>query len=339
MIQARTNHAATVLDNGRVLLTGGLTATDPYTRLPTNTAELFLPDRNVFAATAGAMTDSRERHTSTLLDDGRVLVGGGANASGTTLDVAEIHYPVSNTFAPTTKLITARRHHAAVRLPNGDVLIAGGNDPSGDILNSTEIFHWDAQTATGSFAQGPEMVFDRTGHTATATIDGLIIGGWSFRDSYGPNAAITASVEQYDYVLRQIDSAPSLSTNRTGHMALALLDVPGGVLVAGGLTTGEEPTSSAELVPEGVSGNMLVNRIEHGMVGPIMTLLGESIYFWAIGGETTFRGNRTAATELIAIVEPNQSTQSYPQQDLPFRALVTRPTCWRESCSSMAAFL
>ncbi|MBS0474306.1 MAG: hypothetical protein JSR28_04035 [Proteobacteria bacterium] len=68
MAQARQNHEATLLTDGRVLITGG-TDHEP-------SAELFDPDKRVFVPT-GPMLNPRSLHTATRMNDGRVLIVGG----------------------------------------------------------------------------------------------------------------------------------------------------------------------------------------------------------------------------------------------------------------------
>ena len=68
----------------------------------------------------GSMTSARYNHTTTLLQDGKVLIAGGA-------DRAEIFDPVSSRFQPVSgDLQTKRLFATATLLNDGRVLIAGG---------------------------------------------------------------------------------------------------------------------------------------------------------------------------------------------------------------------
>src|SRR5262245_49606 len=94
--------------------------------------------------TTGQMTVTRGSHTSTLLQDGRVLIAGGsAQASlGTRAEVlssAELFDPSTEMFIATGPMTTARRGHTATLLPDGRVLLAGGYDSIGP-LASAELF-------------------------------------------------------------------------------------------------------------------------------------------------------------------------------------------------------
>src|SRR5262249_28278142 len=87
-------------------------------------------------------------HTATKLDDGKVLIAGGATARGNILATAEIYDPIARTFAAAGEMAIARYKHAATRLPDGRVLIAGGSssDDWRGQYASAEIFDPRART-------------------------------------------------------------------------------------------------------------------------------------------------------------------------------------------------
>lgn len=116
---ARVNHVAVLLDNSRVLVTGGFDGSKIL-----GSAEIFDPTTGVFTMT-GSMNSPRSGHTATKLLDGRVLVTGGDSNSGP-LASAEIYDPASGTFALTGTLSLAREFHTANARSDGTVLIIGG---------------------------------------------------------------------------------------------------------------------------------------------------------------------------------------------------------------------
>jgi hypothetical protein len=77
MSTARAELAATLLNDGTVLVTGGQDPTGNEVTL----AEVFDSTIGSFKPT-GSMSTAREYHTSTLLNGGKVLVTGGVNGSG-----------------------------------------------------------------------------------------------------------------------------------------------------------------------------------------------------------------------------------------------------------------
>lgn len=112
----RAYHAATLLQDGRVLITGG------YGK----TAEIYNPKTGKFTR-AHDMTTMRFRHTATLLKDGRVLIAGGNDRLFHDTASAEIYDPRTNTFTKTGDMHFCRFGHAAILLNNGKVLIIGGD--------------------------------------------------------------------------------------------------------------------------------------------------------------------------------------------------------------------
>ena len=96
MTAGRTFHEATLLTDGRVLLTAGDPAGWIYDGPFLDTAEIYNPKGGTFTAT-GPMLEKLTSHSATLLADGRVLIAGGYNGSNDTPD-AEIFDPATGTF-------------------------------------------------------------------------------------------------------------------------------------------------------------------------------------------------------------------------------------------------
>lgn len=130
MEKARTNHTATLLPNGRVLVAGDLIA---------NLAELYDPATGTFSST-GDMSKPRNAHTATLLPNGQVLLAGGYVAVGPiTTNSAELYDPITGTFSATDNMTTARQQYTATLLYSGRVLVTGGYNGSTN-TSSAELF-------------------------------------------------------------------------------------------------------------------------------------------------------------------------------------------------------
>lgn len=129
----RTEHTATLLPNGKVLIAGGyIGGGDVVTALAS--AELYDPDLKAWTP-AGDMTDERWPATATLLPDGIVLV----TSSLGRISSAELYS--SGTWIAIVPMIQDRSAHTATLLLDGSVLVAGGTDnPTGTVLASTELF-------------------------------------------------------------------------------------------------------------------------------------------------------------------------------------------------------
>jgi WD40 repeat protein len=130
---AREWHTASLLPDGKVLVTGGLDSTGKAIA----TAELYDPTNQSFTLTKGGMETARAFQTATSLKDGTVLVTGGSDGTSS-LATAELYDPNTGVFSPTGSLANARQSHTATLLNDGTVLVTGGNN--GAALASAELY-------------------------------------------------------------------------------------------------------------------------------------------------------------------------------------------------------
>jgi hypothetical protein len=75
----------------------------------------------------GSLNTARFDDTSTLLQNGKVLLAGGSD-DNTALASAELYNPASGTWSFTGSMSTPRAGQTATLLDNGQVLAAGGAD-------------------------------------------------------------------------------------------------------------------------------------------------------------------------------------------------------------------
>ncbi len=86
-IEPRSDHTATLLTDGRVLMVGG-----QDNDVLVASAELYDASSGSWTATANPAT-ARQGHSATLLSDGTVLVAGGDDASFVATATAELYNP------------------------------------------------------------------------------------------------------------------------------------------------------------------------------------------------------------------------------------------------------
>jgi hypothetical protein len=257
MTMARSEHTATALPDGSVLIAGGATSMQEGV-MPTATAERW--DGTAFTPT-GSMSSPRSLHTATMLSDQKsVLFTGGYGSSGS----IELYDVASRTFAPLPGTVPQELSSStAVLLADGRVLITGGNQMLG--ASGAAVVYG---TQAGLVLPAPQAEA-RAYHTATVLVSGqvLLAGGASEDITLGNGsfeARQTASL--FDPVARTYQKAPIMTEQRMDHTATLLPD--GRVLLAGGRSHTADifASATAEVFAKGTFvpfGNLRGPRAHH----------------------------------------------------------------------------
>jgi len=246
----RAGHSAVKLKDGRVLLIGG--ANDK--QQPEAGIEAFDPKSRAFSP-VGELVTGRIHQQAVLLPNGDILVCGGMDAGGNSLNTAElINTATGKSSALPAGMLRKRYHQQAVVLDSGLVLITGG---AGDAESprSAEIYDPDKK----QFLSPLPMHQERVIHTAT-----LLSGGRVFTFSNGVGEVFSPTSQRFDILPGS--APPSI---RDGHTATLLTD--GRVLIlGGGMPEFSEDLLGAPLLytPPAVYRelnlyNDLVNRADH----------------------------------------------------------------------------
>ncbi len=224
MPNAHGGHAQVTLPDGRVLVLGGFASYDDLINdRADDHVDVYDPALGTWS-TKAAIPSFTQGGTATLLNDGSVLLAGGAS-SNTMHDTAYRYVPATDRWSAAGRFAGARRRQAAALLPGGGVLIAGGEADGGGALASASRYDPGANRWT---AVAP-MATPRIDATATTLPNGkvLVAGGTPDGRTY------LASAELFDPATNTWSPAPSMRTGRTRHTATLLAD--GRVLVAGGI--------------------------------------------------------------------------------------------------------
>ncbi len=327
----RTRHAATLLQGGDVLVSGGSNGEEAL-------ASVELIDPQVGTVTAlGDLTTSRAGHTATPLADGLVLVAGGTAADGTdsALASAELYDPATGRSQPAGSMRWARAAHRAVPLDDGRVLLIGGVDdgkpvarseiyvpatstfeptakpkathvgpavtllPDGRVLLSGAVTQKKSKPAEVFFpAKGKWATIkgapQRSGHTATTLADGrvLLIGGLD-------GEAVSDEVLAFDPAKSKTKPVGELQEARIGHTAVMLPD--GRVLVLGGLTEDIE-TSVVEVFDPATGESTVIDALFLPRTGHTATALPDGRAL-VVGGD--FAG---LALDDVLVFDPADDT-------------------------------
>lgn len=326
--QTRAGHSVTQLDSGRLLFVGGASLTSgdgfpmPWMEGGLNvervlrTAELYDPSTGTFLQLPD-MRFGRAFHSTTLLDDGRILVVGGVTIfekdNGPVLETVK----PAELFDPSTQTWTiisgdaaprlARAWHSAVqRKLDGKVIVAGGRsvtNGSAGVLDSAEVFNPDTlMFETNAGGELIQLTVPRADHTAVLSAapgpgrgsDVMLVGGRN-------EAGVLGSVE----TVRSVNSntrfesevlLPQLRTPRYDHASLRVTPEDGNlILIVGGTGEDGSPLDSIEVVDVAASQVAAAGTLSAPRSRPTLVELPQTLNVVVLGG--------ASGTEALATAE------------------------------------
>jgi hypothetical protein len=224
LFNARAWHSATLLSDGKVLVTGG-----QGTGGLLDSAELYDPTTGVWTS-IGKMLAARSEHVAIRLPDGRVLVAGGRGAvGGSPLRTAELYDPATRKWTSTGFMKYGRYRASATLMSDGRILVAGGvgTDEVNPFVPEAEVF----DPSSGTWTAAGTMNVARAGHIAMALPGGriLVAGG---NTQIGITTVSTNAAEVYDPASRTWALARPMNIARSIPVAAQLPD--GKALIIGG---------------------------------------------------------------------------------------------------------
>ncbi|MDF1662198.1 MAG: kelch repeat-containing protein, partial [Planctomycetota bacterium] len=288
LLVPRARHTIQRFDDievGRALIIGGRIAAGV-----TNTCEIADTTAGTSRAVPSLMF-ARENHRSVRLFDGRVLVVGGRDNSGTPLSSAEVFDPVLETWATVASLSTERADHQIAIVPTtGEVLVVGGVNAAGTRLNSAELFDPNTNTfrpvgnTMSRARQAPTLVTD--GNLTTIAV----VGG---DDGTGPQA----NADIFDPVTSTFTSTIPMLIARSGGTSVSYS--LGSALIVGG-TDASGGDAGPELLELGTDSSMAAGRLPDD---PSQLVRRRGAIAINVGGTVVLLGGRTPDGDVLSGLE------------------------------------
>jgi N-acetylneuraminic acid mutarotase len=237
-------------------------------------------------STAGAMAYARNRHTLTLLNNGKVLVLG-SFYSNRGQSVAEVYDPATDTWSTAGTLTFARRDHTATLLKSGKVLVAGSaNSDAGQSV--AEIY----DPATNAWSSAGTMAYSHKYSATTLLQNGHVL-------LTGSDAG-SSMAEIYDPATNTWSTAAAMLYGRNLHTSTLLNN--GRVLVVGG-NNSNPGDSIAEIYDPASDTWTEADAMTYDRYGQSATLLNN-------GQVIVLGGGNTASLSIAEIYDPATDTWS-----------------------------
>lgn len=286
MNDARYDHRAVLLDDGRVLVTGGRNDTQGDSL---GSAEIFDPKAAAWRR-AAPMRQTRDAFALARLPDGRVLAAAGYGAvsgKGTALAEAEIYSPDSDAWQETAPLDEPRTSPAVATLPDGRIYLAGGSD-DGRALQETVVF----DPLGGTWRPLTPLLEGNEWPRAVALADGrvLIAGGYQ-------SGRMLPNAELEDPATGKMTKTGSIGETRYAH---ALVRTGRFIGLLGGEMPGRALSSTSVFEPATLSWRS-GPQLSTGRAYAVAIPLDESRVLLAGGGLGNAYANNTS--EIVDLAE------------------------------------
>lgn len=233
--EPRANHSATLLESGEVLVAGG--GPSNSSNWPSGnvlaSALLFHPATEQWTST-GDLGTARSHHLAFVLENGDVLLAGGAGgtldpsaAFADCLDSSEIYEVSTGTFRPTGSMNVRRVFHQGTTLTSGEIMVVGGTNETEDSFKTAEIYNptTEVWTLTDSMVSD-----DRFRHALTRLFSGRVLVTAGKKS----NVRFLASTELFDPSTNSWEAVPSVQEGGNGACLVTLQN--GQALFAGGFS-------------------------------------------------------------------------------------------------------
>ena len=181
-----------------------------------------------WTTTSSSQVGGRFGHTSTMLNDGRIIViGGHLSLAGDLLKKVEIFDPIADTWTEVAEMLIGIRYTTSVCVSDSTVLVFGGEIVvNSDLQTTDDVYEYNINTDT--WTKVADMPIDITNHTATVLNNNkvLIFGGERISGVLNPWAFV------YDPATRTFGENININEPRSMHYAIRLNN--GKVLIGGG---------------------------------------------------------------------------------------------------------
>ena len=303
---ARFDHAAALLNDGRVLVTGGYGISGAALA----STELYDPATGLWTNATGSLVTARGDIFAVTLGNGKVLVAGGVNSESYDAPNAELYDPAGQgTWTETGPLVTPRSYHTLTLLADGTALLVGGSNSGINkntlglgIINNAEIY----DPVTNNWSATASLSVNRYSHTATLLQNGqvLVAGGFGGADSATTLNGAELFQPPAGATVASWTATGSLHKGRYSHTATLLND--GTVLVAGGVDAAGNDIDSSELFDPGTGTWTVVGKLNSARFNH-RAILMPSGQVLVMGGANASSANLDSAE----LYDPITKTWSY----------------------------